>query len=93
MGRNKFHTGNQKEKRRKNELNNGITVNELLERCRKQVEKGNGNKIILLSDDDEGNGFHTLFYGFEDDPETIAKYQKMDLFHDDNGADEVVILG
>ena len=40
------------------------TVAELLVLCQDQIQKGNGKKEILLSDDDEGNGFHILFYGF-----------------------------
>ena len=45
----------------------GITVKELYESCKTQVEKGNGNKLILISSDDEGNDFHTLYYLFQDD--------------------------
>lgn len=41
-----------------------ITINDLLNECKKQIAKGNGNKKILISNDDEGNGFHQLFYGF-----------------------------
>ena len=40
------------------------TINDLLNECKKQKAKGNGNKKILISNDDEGNGFHQLFYGF-----------------------------
>lgn len=45
----------------------GLTVKELLEACKKQVAKGNGDKIILLSNDDEGNGYHYCFYDFTED--------------------------
>ena len=51
--------------------NLGLTVNQLLEFCKKQIEKGNGNKHIIISNDDEGNGYHTLFYEFTDDAETL----------------------
>ncbi len=44
-----------------------ITVKELLEACKEQVEKGNGDKGILLSRDDEGNGYHSCFYLFSED--------------------------
>lgn len=37
-----------------------VTVNRLLEFCKEQVKKGNGDKRILISDDDEGNGFQTV---------------------------------
>lgn len=48
-----------------------ITVAQLLDACAKQIEKGNGNKKILISDDDEGNGFHELFFSFTD-PATLT---------------------
>lgn len=51
--------------------NLGLTVNQLLELCKKQVKKGNGNKHIIISNDDEGNGYHTLFYAFTDDAENL----------------------
>ena len=68
-----------------------VTVKQLLEICKEQIEAGNGDKVVLISDDDEGNGFHTLFYGFLSDPEKIRVYQGQ--FHDGNDPDDVVILG
>lgn len=44
-----------------------ITVNRLLELCKMEVANGNGDKEILLSNDDEGNGFHHCFYEFTED--------------------------
>lgn len=41
-----------------------ITVNELLKLCEQEIKKGNGNKNIVISDDNEGNGYHGLFFGF-----------------------------
>lgn len=55
----------------KKNVNLGLTVNELLEECKKQIQKGNGNKHIIISNDDEGNGFHTLFYSFTDQKEDL----------------------
>lgn len=46
-----------------------MTVKELKELCEQQIAKGNGDKIILISDDDEGNGFHELYYEFTEDVE------------------------
>lgn len=45
----------------------GVTVKQLLELCKQQVAKGNGDKIIMLSNDDEGNGYHEMFYHFTED--------------------------
>lgn len=41
-----------------------LTINELWKLCVSERKKGNGGKRILISNDDEGNGFHGLFYGF-----------------------------
>lgn len=47
-------------------MNKPITVNQLLELCKKEIIKGNGNKFIMISQDDEGNGYHYLWYPFSD---------------------------
>lgn len=66
-----------------------ITVNDLYEMCDIEIKCGFGDKVILISDDDEGNGFHTLFYGF-----TTNGFRHMsNLFHDRNNPDDVVLLG
>ena len=44
-----------------------VTVERLLELCKEEVQKGNGHKIVLLSNDDEGNGYHECFYEFTED--------------------------
>lgn len=41
-----------------------LTIKELLELCKKEVEKGNGNKVIMTANDDEGNGYHYMYYPF-----------------------------
>ena len=41
-----------------------MTINKLAKLCQQQIQKGNGNKKIVISDDNEGNGYHGLFYGF-----------------------------
>ena len=51
--------------------NKGITVKELLRDCEYEVSKGNGDKYIIISSDDEGNSYHTLFYGFTDTEKDI----------------------
>jgi len=45
----------------------GVSVKQLLELCKEQVAKGNGDKIIILSNDDEGNGYHEMIYHFTED--------------------------
>lgn len=45
-------------------MNDVYTVRQLKIACEKEILKGNGNKVIMISNDDEGNGFHYLFFGF-----------------------------
>lgn len=72
---------------------NGITVDLLYEICKAQKALGNGDKTILVSTDDEGNGYHTLFYGIDSNEETIKMCHDAGLFHDDNNVNDVVLLG
>lgn len=40
-----------------------MTLNELLKVVLDGVKAGHGNKTVIISDDDEGNSYHNLFYG------------------------------
>ncbi len=75
-------------------MNNlGITVKQLKELCEKQIKKGNGDKHILISNDDEGNGFHTLFYDFADN-KTVGFAYMLTMEHDGtHNVNNCVILG
>lgn len=46
--------------------NTALTVADLKKMCDYQIKQGNGKKKILISNDDEGNGFHELFYAFQE---------------------------
>ena len=39
-----------------------IKLKTLYEECKKLVEAGHGEKVLVLSDDNEGNGYHGMFY-------------------------------
>lgn len=41
-----------------------ITVKVLKKLCEEQIKKGNGDNVIMISQDDEGNGYHYLWYAF-----------------------------
>lgn len=72
---------------------NGITVKTLKKLVDEQIKLGNGDKEVLLSCDDEGNGFHTLFYGFTTELEELKALSDWGLFHDFDNPEDVVILG
>lgn len=44
--------------------NKSITVMQLFKACVAEIKKGNGNRHILISSDDEGNWYHELFFLF-----------------------------
>ena len=41
-----------------------MTVKRLYALCAEQIRKGNGDKIVILSNDEEGNGYHDCYYEF-----------------------------
>lgn len=55
-----------------------LTINELYKECKKQIDEGNGNKVVMLSDDDEGNGFHYCWYTFSPADETVMDTYMID---------------
>ena len=72
--------------------NLGITVKQLKNFCDQQIKQGNGDKHILISADDEGNGFHTLFYGFTSKPEDVESF--LEYEHDGtHTVENAVLLG
>ena len=44
-----------------------MTINELHRDLEKLIKAGYGNKKILISQDDEGNGYHQLWYSVTTD--------------------------
>ena len=39
-----------------------LTINDLAEFVKGEIKKGNGAKKIMISNDDEGNGYHGLYF-------------------------------
>lgn len=72
---------------------NGITIKELYDDLHQEILAGNGDKTILISSDDEGNSYHTLWYTVQSDIDEIKEIKKSTWFHDDNDPKEVVLLG
>lgn len=54
--------------------NKPLTVKDLLKACRNEINKGNGDSVIMLSDDDEGNGYHYCWYEFSDCEDYLAEF-------------------
>jgi hypothetical protein len=67
-----------------------MTIEQLYELCKMQIQAGNGKKKIVISDDNEGNGYHGLFYGF-----TPVTEEFVDDIYDSESTspDDTIILG
>ena len=70
-----------------------MTVKELYDDLHQEILAGNGDKTILISSDDEGNSYHTLWYTIQSDVDKIKEIKKSTWFHDDNDPEKVVLLG
>lgn len=66
-----------------------MTIKDLYILCVKEIQQGNADKKIVISDDNEGNGFHGLFYGFAD----AIDYQDSIYDSAEKDAKNLVILG
>lgn len=67
-----------------------MTIEKLCELCKMQVQAGNGKKKIVISDDNEGNGYHGLFYGFT----PVTEEFEDDIYDSlSKSPDDTVILG
>lgn len=53
-------------------MNKPMTIKQLKKACEEQIAKGNGDCVIMISSDDEGNNYHYLWYSFL----TIEQYEE-----------------
>lgn len=51
-----------------------MTVRQLMNACANAIKDGYGNHKILISNDDEGNGYHELFYAISPIKEKELEY-------------------
>lgn len=69
------------------------SVIDLYRWCKKEIDKGNGNKVIMISDDEEGNGYHYLIYEFTPAEEVLDEYTNSDFNEDIASKKNTIILG
>ncbi len=66
-----------------------LTINDLFKLCRQEIAKGNGDRRIYTADDDEGNGYHGIYYAF-------TEFSQEDCENsyglEDENAKEIIIL-
>lgn len=74
-----------------------MNIKALYDLCKKEIVRGNGNKTIMISDDDEGNGYHYLWYAFTNAKEMLEEdeYSNLECTLDENIApiEDTIILG
>lgn len=49
-----------------------LKVKDLYKYMKQEVDNGRGDYVVLVTDDDEANGYHYLWYG----PQTIEEAEK-----------------
>lgn len=77
-------------------MNNQMTVKELLKLCQDEVKRGNGDKFIVIPDDNECNRYHGMFYGFSNAAEArLYGINVEDEIYDScyTKNEEIIILG
>ena len=57
-----------------NRVNFPMTIDELIAEALKARNKFGGNKYVLVSDDEEGNGYHECYFSFGDAKELAGCY-------------------
>lgn len=73
-------------------MNKPMTVSQLKRFCDEQIKKGNGNCSIMLSNDDEGNGFHYCWYEFSEMDDT-SEYIKEFIDEEIAPINKTILLG
>ena len=73
-----------------------MTVKQLYLELAEEIKKGNGDKVIVIADDNEGNAYHGMFYGVTSDPKTVRENIETSNGLYDSAVedyDQIVILG
>lgn len=70
-----------------------VTINQLYAACRAEIKKGNGDKYLVVSDDNEGNGYHGCFFAISPIPQDMKDYYANIIYDNNAPLDEIMILG
>ena len=71
-----------------------MTVKQLLKFCQDEIKAGHGDCSIMLSNDDEGNGYHYCWYSFSmADDVMCAEDIEFCLDEEINPKSKTIILG
>lgn len=67
-----------------------LTIKDLLKHCQDEIKKGHGDHVIMLSDDDEGNGYHYCWYSFTTPAELNNGLEELGLNYGIEGLDKSI---
>jgi hypothetical protein len=73
-----------------------MTVKELYLELTEEMNKGNGDKYLVVADDNEGNSYHGMFYGVTSDPKMVREnIECSNGLYDccETNYDNIIILG
>ena len=70
-------------------VHGALTIKDIYKQCQEEIKKGNGDHVVLLSSDDEGNEFHYCWYAFT----PIDKYTEEFIDEEIAPKDKSIILG
>lgn len=76
-----------------NRVNFPMTIDELIAEALKAKRKFGGNKYILISDDEEGNGYHECYFTFGDAKDLTDCYHNIPNVPGDLKLEDCVTLG
>lgn len=54
-------------------MNKPMTVADLVKECLKQMDAGNGNKLVMVSNETKWGNYHPIFTLFEDNNDKIKE--------------------
>lgn len=70
-----------------------LDINKLAQDLLEEIIKGNGDKKIFISSDDEGNSFHRLFYTIDTSPEYLDEIRADNPCMEDFNNEQIALLG
>lgn len=73
-----------------------MTVKKLYNELKELVEQGMGSKLVVVTDDNEGNAYHGIYYSCTSDPKKVkVNIEASNGLYDsqETNYDNIVIIG
>lgn len=70
-----------------------MDISKLTQDLLEEIIKGNGDKKIFISSDDEGNSYHRLFYTIDTSPEFLDEIKADSPCMEDFNNEQIALLG